>query len=195
QGDPRFGDIRIGGMAQAPGTLAFTYSTPPFNGGTLAGDIFLNTAQPWQVNGTTYDLETVAIHELGHALGMSHSQVAAADMYAYYQNTKQSLTADDIQGIQSNYGANLPDSFDATASNNTSGTASNINSLINDQGQVAISKLSIGPGDVDWYYVNVPSTTTGTMSVTVQSANLSSLSPSVIVYNQSLLKAGQASAP
>ena len=27
-------------------------------GGTLAGDIFLNTDQSWQINGSTYDLET-----------------------------------------------------------------------------------------------------------------------------------------
>ena len=38
----------------------------------------------------------------------------------------------------------------------------------------------------EWFYVNVPTTTTGTMSVTVQSSNLSSLSPKLQVYNSSL---------
>ena len=47
QGDPRFGDIRIGGMAQSGGQLAFTFVPPPQNGGTDAGDIFFNTSQLW----------------------------------------------------------------------------------------------------------------------------------------------------
>src|SRR5690348_13907032 len=42
QGDSRFGDIRIGGFAQASGTLAYAYAPPPLNGGTAAGDIFFN---------------------------------------------------------------------------------------------------------------------------------------------------------
>ena len=73
QSDPRFGDIRIGGYAMAGSILAFAYLPPPANGGTNAGDIFFNTRQSWQINGTTYDLMTVAIHEFGHALGMDHS--------------------------------------------------------------------------------------------------------------------------
>ena len=109
QGDPRFGDIRIGGMAQSGGQLAFAFVPPPFNGGTDAGDIFFNTSQWWQTNGTTYDLETVAIHELGHALGMGHSAIATADMYASYGGTKQALTSDDTTGIQSIYGTRPPD--------------------------------------------------------------------------------------
>jgi hypothetical protein len=78
QGDARFGDIRIGGYAQPSGQLAFAYLPPPANGGTNAGDIFFNTGQSWRIDGTTFDLETVAIHEFGHALGLDHSTVAAA---------------------------------------------------------------------------------------------------------------------
>ena len=56
QGDPNFGDIRFGGMPQSSSVLAFAFLPPAFNGGTNAGDIFFNTAQLWQTNGSNYDL-------------------------------------------------------------------------------------------------------------------------------------------
>ena len=187
QGDPRFGDIRIGGMAQSGGQLAFAFAPPPFNGGTDAGDIFFNTSHWWQTNGTTYDLETVAIHELGHALGMGHSAIATADMYANYGGAKQALTSDDTTGIQSIYGARPPD----TAGNNSYTRATDITPYINGAGQVSLANLGITTSnDVDWYKVTVPTQTVGTMTVTMQSSNLSSLIPSVTVYNASLQVAG-----
>ena len=104
QDDSRFGDIRISAIPQSSGTLATCFLPPPINGGSDAGDIVFNSNVNWQVN-STYDLETVAIHEIGHALGMGHSQITTADMYAYYNGQKQSLTTDDTGGIQSIYGA------------------------------------------------------------------------------------------
>ncbi len=100
QGDPRFGDIRIGMLNLGSGVLGETFIPPPANGGTDAGDMFLNSQASWQIN-TDYDLETVAIHEFGHALGLGESQITTACMYAYYNGMKQSLTTDDIAGIQS----------------------------------------------------------------------------------------------
>ena len=187
QGDPRFGDIRIGGMAQSGGQLAFAFVPPPFNGGTDAGDIFFNTSYWWQTNGTTYDLETVAIHELGHALGMAHSAIATADMYGSYNGAKQALTSDDTAGIQSIYGARPPD----TAGNNSYTRATDVTPYINGAGQVSMANLDITKSnDVDWYKVTVPTQTVGTMTVTMQSSNLSSLIPSMTVYNASLQVAG-----
>jgi len=191
QGDPRFGDIRIGGMAQSGGQLAFAFAPPPFNGGTDAGDLFFNTSQWWQTNGTTYDLETVAIHELGHALGMGHSAIATADLYASYGGSKQALTSDDTTGIQSVYGTRAADPYDASQSNNSSTYATNITPYINGAGQIALSKPDITTSsDVDWYKMTAPTQTVGTMKVTMQSSNLSSLIPSVTVYNASLQVAG-----
>jgi Matrixin len=196
QGDTRFGDIRIGGMTQASGQLAMAYMTPPYNGGTLAGDIFFNTTQSWQINGAAFDLETVAIHEFGHALGMGHSQIAAAVMYAYYNTTKQTLTADDISGIQSIYGPSPADAFDAAASNNTFGTATVITPYINASKQVLLPDLSItGSSDSDFYYAVAPTGAASTMTVSVQSTNLSSLSPSLWVYNSSLQFQGKTTLP
>ena len=182
QGDPNFGDIRIGGMEQSLGQLAFAYLPPAYNGGTNAGDIFFNTAQSWQTNGTNYDLLTVAIHEFGHALGMAHSQIDTADMYANYQGADQSLTSDDVAGIQSIYGTPPPE-----ASNTSHNSALNITPDINGYGQIALTNLDICTNvDVDWFKVTVPASTTGQMVVTMQSSGLSSLIPKVTVYNGNL---------
>ncbi|HEV3164220.1 MAG TPA: matrixin family metalloprotease [Isosphaeraceae bacterium] len=196
QDDPRFGDIRIGGMSQGSTQLAFTYAAPPFNGGTLAGDMFFNTDQSWQINGTTYDLLTVAIHEMGHALGMSHSADSTAVMYATYSDAKQTITTDDTSGIQSIYGAPKDDVFDLAHSNDTYSTASVLTPYINGQNQVTVQGLELTTSSpTDWYYVTAPTGTATTMTATVQSKNLSSMSPAVWVYDSSLHFLGKTTAP
>jgi hypothetical protein len=52
------------------------------------------------------DFASVVLHELGHALGLGHSNDPFAVMYAYYMGRRRSLSQDDIAGIQSIYGAN-----------------------------------------------------------------------------------------
>ncbi len=186
QDDPRFGDIRIGMVNLGSGVLGETFLPPPFNGGTDAGDMFLNSTARWQIN-TDYDLETVAIHEFGHALGLGESQITTACMYAYYNGIKQSLTTDDIAGIQSVWGAPQPDQFNSNGlSDGSYKTPANITSDIGSNGQAAIPSLRITSAtQVEWFSVTVPSTTTGTMVVTDQSSNLSMLSPSLWVYTPS----------
>ena len=84
QGNPNFGDIRIGGFAQASNVLAFSMLPPSANGGSDSGDIFFNTAQAWNI-GSTFDLETVAVHEIGHAVaGLGESSDPSAAEYEYY---------------------------------------------------------------------------------------------------------------
>jgi Matrixin len=47
----------------------------------------------------------VALHELGHSLGIAHSSNPSAVMAPYYQyNPNIQLTYDDIQAIQALYG-------------------------------------------------------------------------------------------
>ena len=116
QSDPRFGDIRIGGYAMSGSILAYAFLPPPANGGTAAGDIFFNTSMSWQINGTTYDLMTVAMHEFGHALGMNHSTISTAVMWPSYTGAKQVLTTDDTSGIRTIYNARQNDFFDANGS-------------------------------------------------------------------------------
>jgi predicted Zn-dependent protease len=104
QGDPNFGDIRIGGYNfNSSNVLASAYMPPPANNYSIAGDISFNTGQAFH-NGMTYDLFTVAAHEIGHSLGLYHSATAPAEEYATYNSSKSVFNSDDIAGIQAIYG-------------------------------------------------------------------------------------------
>ncbi|KAF1877344.1 hypothetical protein Lal_00038260 [Lupinus albus] len=95
----------------------------PFDGvlGVLAhsfspesGRLHLDAAETWAVDfGVTkskvaVDLESVATHEIGHILGLSHSSVKEAVMYPSLRarDKRANLNIDDIKGVQSLYGSN-----------------------------------------------------------------------------------------
>lgn len=185
QNDGRFGDIRIGGYAQQSNQLGFALAPPPFNGGTAAGDIFINTAQSWNTNGAAYDFFSVISHEFGHALGLGHATTSASIMYPVYTGAKTSFATDDRNGIAAIYDAPDKDAFDADAANNSAATSSDITSLLSTTAQISIPNLSTHAyNDVDWYQVTVPANTSGTVTVKVQGTGLSSIVPAVQVWNQ-----------
>ena len=55
EGNPGFGDIRIGGYNFGSSTLALTYQPPSANNFSIAGNMTFNTGQSFNV-GSTYDL-------------------------------------------------------------------------------------------------------------------------------------------
>jgi len=185
QGDPGFGDIRIGGFDFGDnGILALGFMPPPVNNYSVAGDIAFNTGQVFNINGLDYDLYTVALHELGHAPGLDHSTAASAIMYPVYQGVDYGLHADDVAGIQSIYGARMPDAYDAASPNNTVATASDITSQIDPAALTSVlTGLDITTiADKDYYKFTAPAGGSGTLALTLQSAGLSLLAPCVKVY-------------
>ena len=86
-------------------TLAHAFFPPPA-GGQWAGSLHFDEYEFWkdQPGGAGTRLYNVALHEIGHLLGLSHSQESEAIMYAYYAEDRNDLQADDIAGIQSLYG-------------------------------------------------------------------------------------------
>ncbi|XP_022133614.1 metalloendoproteinase 2-MMP-like [Momordica charantia] len=54
----------------------------------------------------SFDVETVAVHEIGHLLGLDHSLVQEAVMYEFITSgaTNRDLHPDDIAGIKALYG-------------------------------------------------------------------------------------------
>ncbi|KAL5723776.1 hypothetical protein ACHQM5_007130 [Ranunculus cassubicifolius] len=91
----------------------------PFNGtgGVLAhayaptiGEFHYNADESWSTNPDPgmdeFDLESIAIHEIGHLLGLGHSEFPDAVMWGSYAPgaRRRVLAQDDIQGIQTLYG-------------------------------------------------------------------------------------------
>ena len=186
QGDSRFGDIRIAGIAQSPSTLGVSFLPPPYLGGTLAGDIVMNTAQTWRVGGTV-DVATVALHEFGHSLGLDHCNINDAVMFSTYTGIKQYLRTDDIAGVQEVYGPRQKDFLEGTFGNDFFFRSTIITSAIDSQNQIRLGGLDIqSTSDNDWFYVVAPPTATSVMTVSMQSTGLSSLTPTVMVYDAQL---------
>ncbi len=109
------------GESFGAGVLAVTYYWTQSGGQITEADVLFNKAQPFdsyrgdlQFNSAgraIADIQRVFLHELGHALGLDHpdddGQQVEAVMNSVISDTYL-LTADDIAGIQSLYGAPAP---------------------------------------------------------------------------------------
>ncbi|MEX1023977.1 MAG: matrixin family metalloprotease [Planctomycetota bacterium] len=106
------GDSQVVAPVQSCGAGILGFVDFPFAGGWR-----MKICEAWNwhdgpggVQGTVFDIDiqTVAAHEFGHALGLGHSAVSNATMYpAYFGTAGRSLHADDIAGVQAIYGAKL----------------------------------------------------------------------------------------
>ena len=112
------GDIRIGGFSftnsnfNSAGGIGFYPTMHQFFGGvlvgtgnnSLTGDVFFNTDLAGGFSDTAF-LSQLAAHEIGHALGLGHSDVAGSVLSANGLPAFAGLGADDIAGVQFIYGA------------------------------------------------------------------------------------------
>ncbi|KAM4628458.1 matrix metalloproteinase-25 [Discoglossus pictus] len=91
------------------GTLGHAF----FPGTSSSGHTHMDADEDWTYNsdqGT--DLFSVAVHEFGHTLGLSHSSAEQSIMMPYYQGSvgdlySYRLPTDDVQGIQALYGKRI----------------------------------------------------------------------------------------
>ena len=78
-------------------------------------DVSFNNAVTWTTNGNNYDTQAVATHELGHCMGIHHTNLSSSPrptMYAFYFGSSgRSLENDDrsaLQCAQSRYPISAP---------------------------------------------------------------------------------------
>jgi len=91
-------------------TLALTTVTYGVETGHIfVADTEINTTPGHTISITTpavggaYSLEAIMTHEAGHFIGLAHSPVSTAVMYAYYQKDAITLTQDDTDAICAAY--------------------------------------------------------------------------------------------
>lgn len=109
-GDIRFASVHIDGTF---GVLAHAYqpfTEADFLEGTVGGDTHFDHDETWVDEALDlgsdpdFDFQTVALHEIGHALGLGHSSVVGSVMEPIYAGGRRTLHADDIAGIRAIYG-------------------------------------------------------------------------------------------
>jgi hypothetical protein len=106
------GDIRIGAhrFDGPSGSLAHAYFPPP-NGVSAAGDVHFDSQENWTCGSGGTNIGVVAMHEIGHSLGLNHENTATvAIMDPYYNPNMTALQQDDINGAVAIYG---PSTFSA----------------------------------------------------------------------------------
>ena len=101
--DIRIGNYAIDGVATGGGSSVLAETFYWGNGSKLQTAEVVFDVDAY--SGTK--LFSIAEHEIGHALGLDHSSIMSAVMYAYLNSQNQAgvLTSDDIGGIQTLYGA------------------------------------------------------------------------------------------
>jgi Matrixin len=97
------GENGLGWAALEDGTLGVTIYNPSID----EADMGINNRYAWNLGcqelATSYDLQTVILHENGHVLGLDHSDDTGAVMYPSYQQADCTLGQDDINGIRALY--------------------------------------------------------------------------------------------
>lgn len=80
----------------------------PYEYGNFGGDVHFDNDENWKMNATEeegFHFYTVALHEIGHSLGLAHTPIPNSVMFPYYTNfvTENVLEYDDILAMYDLY--------------------------------------------------------------------------------------------
>lgn len=195
EGDARFGDLRIAAVPMAAGTLV-TNTPFQWSGTTWSGDIVINTAYQFNIGGGfgKYDLYTAMLNEAGNVFGVLDSKTdPTSAVYYQYNGVKSGLNSGNVADIRAQYGTRDPDSYDAAWSNGSYSSASNLG--------IALTGMSLqaditNNSDADYYRFSVPILNPAVVGLTVKvtTSGLSTLTPTLKVYNAAGLQVASATA-
>ena len=150
------------------GVLAHTFYPSPPNSEPVAGDMHMDADELWSNSGSGTDFYSVALHELGHALGLGHSTGPLDVMYPFYRHNT-TFSQNDIGSIQSLYPARdteaplpLALTVQAPAAQVTTATISLAGTTTGGQGTIRVSwttdhgGLGAAQGAANWTVAAVP---------------------------------------
>lgn len=110
--------------ADSPGAADLHGGSARFAGQILDADILFNpgvcfsTGAPGTCsNGkASADLQTIALHEIGHFFGLDHSAVVQSVMFPFSPDMQRTLSLDDVAGMAESYPKTTPDFATGTIS-------------------------------------------------------------------------------
>jgi len=188
-----FFSAEVFGEAFPGGALAVTTGWS-WAGSRIEGDIAFNSAYAWNsyrgalrgqsgaLTGRLYDIRRVAIHELGHELGLDHpdqhGQTVAAIMNSATSNTDD-VTADDIAGVRS---------IDNTGPAAPAITVQPQSQTVNAGASVTFSVASTGTAPLSFQWRKDGATLAGATSATLTLTNVTA--PDAGVYSVVVANSG-----
>jgi hypothetical protein len=181
QTDPRFGDIRVGAVPMAQDALGSAVPADPLLTGTFAGDVFFNSESTY----TPKSLYSVALHEIGHALGLAPSNNPRSVMFNRYGG-RTVLAPSDVIAIRSLYGPRVVDETERGHGNASFKRSTRLDFPSSYDGEtplVAFGNLHTR-ADIDTFEVRNPDHYSGPITFRVQTAGLSVVTPRMTVYDE-----------
>lgn len=183
RGDARFGDIRIATVPLASDVYSISIPHDDQQSGTWAGDILLNrNLMPLNAD----DLRGVLVHELGHVLGLQHSDDPSSPLFSHGIPDSVELTADDIDRLREIFGTRGPDGHELERANDSFKRATRIkhsSSWFDGQTALIVYGDIASATDRDTFFLKPLEDYSGPVTFRLQSRELSFLSGKLEVFD------------